>query len=96
MKEIEENEDKIISKVILNKDGKVDGDENMYRVYWLIEQSLIFIAYSKENSGWETLFFEPNTKTYWERVFLNGDMQGGGPPSLLKIAEEDAHNKYEF
>jgi hypothetical protein len=95
MKEIEENEKEIIAHTSLNN-GNVELDENGYRVYWLIEHSLILIAYSKENSGWETLFFEPKTKTYWERVFLHSEMHGGGSPSLLKILEEDAHKKYEF
>jgi hypothetical protein len=96
MKEIEENEKEIISKLTFNKEEKSDWDENGYRVHWLVKYSLIFIAYSKEHGGWETLYFEPKTKTFWERKFMNGDIQGGGPPSLFKISVEDAHNKYEF
>ena len=44
--------------------------------------------------AWETLFRDPDDGRYWERVYPQGDLHGGGPPQLQVIDEAEAKRKY--
>ncbi len=70
------------------------ADENCKRIEWLINNSLKKVA--KDYSGWETLYMDPNDERYWESIFLQGEMHGGGPKSLILISKEAALKKYKF
>ena len=69
-------------------------DENQKRVEWLTTHYLIKIA--KDYSGGKSLHKDPTDNRYWESIFLHGEMQGGGPKSLILISDEEAVIKYKF
>ena len=90
---IKEDETAIIGNWIFDG-SKMFADENCKRVEWLTNHYLSKIA--KDYSGWETLYFDPEDNRYWESTYLQGEMHGGGPKSLILISGEDALKKYKF
>jgi hypothetical protein len=89
---ISADETEIIGNWIL-KDGRIHADENCERVDRLVENYLVKIG--SDWSGWDTLFKDPTDGRYWERVYLQSEMHGGGPASLVKISAERAREKYK-
>ena len=73
-------------------DGTVIRDSNCQRVHELIENYLQKLGTS--NDGWSTLFRDPEDGRLWERQYLQGEMHGGGPPSLMVITADAAQTKY--
>jgi len=45
---------------------------------------------SADESGWLKLYQDPEDKRYWQLSFEHGEMQGGGPPSLILLSELEA------
>jgi hypothetical protein len=43
-----------------------------------------------DSSGWESLYRDPDDSRLRELVFLQSELQGGGPPSLRSISFEEA------
>jgi hypothetical protein len=43
-----------------------------------------------DESGWKTLFFNQESKTYWEKTYPNSEFHGGGKAELkeVKLSEE--------
>ena len=74
------------------RDGKMYKDENTKRVEWLIENYLKKVG--SDASGWNILYIDPGDNRLWELTYPQGQMQGGGPPSLTNISEEEAKKKY--
>lgn len=86
---IEANEDKIIGRT------RLDGsDEQSERITWLVNNYLTKIV--SDGVNWTILYQDPEDKRYWELVFPQGELQGGGPPSLLLISEVEAKSKYNI
>lgn len=85
------NETKIIGKWIL-EGAKVVEDEDCTRINWLRSNYLVKIATNE--TGWIILYQDPEDKRYWELVYEHGELQGGGPPSLIQLSKEDAASKY--
>lgn len=75
-------------------DGHVRIDHNAERVAALTEGYLRQVAYDPVSGAWNTLFLDPETGDYWERVYLQGELHGGGPPSLIRIDAIAARRKY--
>ena len=73
-------------------EGKVVSDENEIRVRWLIKRHLKKIA----GGGWETLYLDSKDGRYWELTYLQSEMHGGGPQSLVFLPKEDAEKKYKI
>jgi len=69
-------------------------DEQCKRIDWLRKNSLIQL--STDASGWLFLYQDPHDSRYWELCYEHGEMQGGGPPSLIMITEKEAKEKYIF
>ena len=78
---------------ILTKKG-VELDDISKRINELISNYLIKIK--TDETGWDTLFKDPSDNRFWELVYANSDMQGGGPPILRYISIHDANIKYEL
>ena len=76
----------INNKMVTNEQGK--------RIDWLRSNYLKKIA--NDESGWYTLYQDPEDKRYWELSFPRGEMQGGGPRLLKLITKEEASSKYIF
>lgn len=72
------------------------GDDGCERIDWLIANELKKIASSPQWGDWETLFQDPSDGRYWERTYPHGDLQGGGPPQLRVISEDEAKAKYKI
>ncbi len=64
------------------------------RIEWLRKNYLIEMA--RDNSEWLVLYKDPKDKRLWELYFEFSEMQGGGPPSLRNISEEEAITKYKL
>ncbi|PHS40015.1 MAG: hypothetical protein COA91_05145 [Robiginitomaculum sp.] len=73
--------------------GKQDvGDDACQRIEWLIENHLVFVSHDK--SGWNTLYKDPADNRLWERIYLQSEMHGGGPPSLLLVNKKRLEEGY--
>ena len=77
--QIKPHEKEIIGHHFLYK-GKMVADDFCARVEELIENYLEFIC--KDASGWDVLYRDPIDGRYWERIYLQSELHGGGPASL--------------
>ena len=76
----------------IEKNGEVVGDSTCKRIEFLISEHLEIIG--KDDSGWDTLYLDPNDGRYWEHTYPKSHMHGGGTPALIHISEEEAKKKY--
>ena len=90
---IEKSETKIIGNWVLTG-KKMIADGQCERIQWLTANYLKKITFDK--TGWDFLFQDPNDNRYWELIYLNSEMHGGGPPSLILLSEAEAKNKYHI
>lgn len=72
--------------------GTVVPDDVCRRIEALKDHHLNRIA--TDASGWDTLYRDPLDGRYWELVYLESEMNGGGPPSLLYVDNGAARSKY--
>lgn len=90
---INKEETKIVGHWIF--DGtKMIADEQCKRIEWLTHNYLLKLG--ADSSGWDVLFQDPADKRYWERIYLNSEMHGGGPPSLILLSDSEAKEKYNI
>lgn len=75
-------------------DGEVRADEACQRIEHLTAKYLVRIANSSTWGDWETLYQDPVDGRYWEKIYPQGEMQGGGAPSLKTLSEAEARLKY--
>ena len=75
-------------------DGRMRGDDVEERISWLVTHSLKPLA--SASGGWEILYLDPNDGRYWERTFLHGELQGGGPQCLRVLDQIAASRKYSL
>jgi Immunity protein 27 len=76
--------------------GQPTKDDVCLRIEWLTSQCLKQISVSKHYGAWETLYQDPHDGRFWERTYPQGEMYGGGPPTLTAIPSADAKAKYEI
>ena len=76
------------------KDGRMRADVTCERIHWLIDRVFRKVADSPGSGAWETLYQDPNDGRYWERVYPQSEMHGGGPPRLNALSVEEAQKKY--
>lgn len=72
--------------------GAVSGDSACKRIQNLTTDYLTELG--KDESGWDTLYRDPEDGRFWERIYRMSHMHGGGPPALLNLSEKDAREKY--
>jgi hypothetical protein len=89
--EIDKDEIKIVGHWIFDG-SKMIADETCKRIDWLRSDYLKLI--STNESGWLNLYQDPEDKRYWQLDFEHGEMQGGGPPSLILLSESAVKEKY--
>ena len=70
----------------------VVADDACRRIDQLVSSYLEMVGH--DASGWDTLYRDPADGRYWELVYPQSDLHGGGPPVLRKMSPEDAHSKY--
>lgn len=89
--QLSNKEEKLIGKWIYEK-GPVHKDEVSDQIEWLINNQLKRIGTYK--SGWDILYIDPADNRLWELTYPESEMQGGGPPTLICISNEEAKQKY--
>jgi len=77
-----------------NVDGAIRGDGVTNRITKLTGNYLIKIAVTE--SGWETLYQDPEDFRYWELTYPQSEMHGGGPPTLRCLPMQEAQHKYSL
>jgi len=76
------------------QDGRMTADATCERLQWLIDRVLKKVADSPCAGAWEALYQDPSDGRYWERVFPQSEMHGGGPPRMNALAVDEAQRKY--
>jgi hypothetical protein len=72
--------------------GTTEADTVAKRIEGLVRDSLVRVGVTAD--GWDTLYRDPQDGRLWELIYAQGDVQGGGPPTLAVIAGRDAAQKY--
>ncbi|HEX7664511.1 MAG TPA: Imm27 family immunity protein [Polyangiaceae bacterium] len=93
MKKIEPDEIRIVGHWVI-ANGKTVEDEAARRLRELVSGYLVWIA--SDESGWFTLYRDPEDGRYWEHGYLQlqADSHGGGPPSLIRVDAEHIEARY--
>ncbi|WP_410503457.1 Imm27 family immunity protein [Hymenobacter sp. AT01-02] len=47
-----------------------------------------------EQNGWGQLYQNPADSCYWGLSFPQGHLQGGGPPTLTRLKQEEVSQQY--
>ena len=89
--EIEPSETEIVGSWIAQGD-KVVGDQNCERIERPVSSHLLRLT--ADASGWDSLYLYPSDGTYWECVYPQSHMHGGGPPQLRRLTIDEATLKY--
>ena len=76
-------------EIALRGSWKFDGkkvlkDSVCERIEYLISNYLKKVA--SDSSGWNTLYQDPQDNRYWELIYPNSELHGGGPPSLINLS----------
>lgn len=93
MKKLQPDESRLTGGWVFTN-GTMQPDDVARRIDWLVTQVLDEVAVSQQWGAWETLFRDPDDGRYWERIYPQGEMHGGGPPSLRCIPRDEAQVKY--
>jgi hypothetical protein len=92
---LREYETKLVGKWI-QEGSQIHRDDVSVRIDWLVSNHLKRITNSKEWGDWEVLFQDPDDGRYWELTYPQGEMQGGGPPALTWLSQDEARKKYQI
>lgn len=75
---------------------KFDVYEGVWdRINWLTNEILVLVGIEKIG-GWEKLYRDPGDGRYWLLTYPFGELQGGGPPSLICKALNEAEIRSNF
>jgi hypothetical protein len=74
--------------------GDVVADKVCSRIETLTEKYLQQVG--TDQSGWDQLYLDPADGRLWELLYLQSEMQGGGPPTLRVVGLEEAKAKYGY
>lgn len=77
----------------VNVDSKLVADECALRIEKLISEQLNKLG--SDESGWDSLYVDPDDGRFWELLYIDSDSHGGGAPTLRIISEEAAKKKYQ-
>ncbi|HEC29540.1 MAG TPA: hypothetical protein ENI65_08140 [Gammaproteobacteria bacterium] len=91
MKVISENET-LIEGMWVVTDDQISSNEACKRIEWLITD--IFKLIRVDVSGWEKLYQDPKDQRFWLLYYPQGEMHGGGPPSLMEMTYKDAELRF--
>jgi immunity protein 27 of polymorphic toxin system len=72
--------------------GTIESDSTCRRIERLIKDQLTKLG--SDASGWDTLFQDPSDGRYWELTYPQSDSEGGGPPRLTCMEQDNARRKY--
>lgn len=83
-------------KMFLLANNKLIVDRDVWdRINWLTDQVLSLVGIEKVG-GWEKLYRDPGDGRYWLLTYPFGELQGGGPPSLIckKLSDSEIKSGY--
>lgn len=78
------------------ENDRIVADYACNRITTLLKNYLKHIADHPESGAWESLFLDPADGRFWERIYPNSEMHGGGPPLLRTISKNEAKIKYRL
>lgn len=73
-------------------DGKIAGNEACERIEYLVSSVLKEVG--RDATGWDILYRDPHDNRYWELIYPQSHMHGGGPPQLRCLTLVEAKTKY--
>lgn len=91
MERLKPNERKLVG-VWQTIGNQVVGDDICDRIEQLTENYLEQVA--ADSSGWDILYKDPGDGRYWELIYPQSHLHGGGPPTLECISESLIREKY--
>jgi Immunity protein 27 len=62
------------------------------RIFALTQSRLVKVK--TDASGWDTLYRDPTDGRFWELIYPQSHLHGGGPPELRNLTPDDAKQKY--
>jgi len=71
--------------------GQMQADATTKRIELAIQDDLELI----KRMNWMNLYQDPETGLYWLQEYFQGEMHGGGPPSLRLISPTEAEHLLE-
>ena len=89
-----EKEEILLKGEITKLLNSIEYDDVSNRIFSLIKNYLIEVKV--DSSGWNRLFIDPKDGRYWELFYSNGELQGGGAPTLKYLLREEAIIKYDL
>jgi len=72
--------------------GRPVADDVCTRILALTKSHLVEVG--RDSSGWNTLYRDPTDGRYWELVYPQSELHGGGPPELRCLTTDEARQKY--
>jgi hypothetical protein len=72
--------------------GRPVADEVCKRIDTLTKTYLVKVG--QDASGWNTLYLDPTDGRYWELIYPQSELHGGGPPELRNLSVQEANQKY--
>ena len=67
--------------------SKIVKNDACKRIDFLIKNHLKKIGTDK--TGWNTLYLNLEDGRYWELTYLENQLHGGGPPSLINLKDSE-------
>ena len=68
------------------------ADDVCKRIFALTESHLVKLG--SDASGWDVVYRDPNDGRFWELIYPQSELFGGGPPQLRCLTTEEAEQKY--
>ena len=72
--------------------GQAEADEACLRIEQLLQHLLREAG--RDPSGWDVLYVDPTDGRYWELIYPQSHLHGGGPPALRSLSESEARKRY--
>lgn len=91
MKSLERHEADLAGRWTVNE-NRTEADDTCKRIEWLTAEKLQKVA--GDPSGWNVLYLDTADGRYWELTFPQSHMQGGGPPRLTHLPQEEVMLRY--
>ncbi|MGH9629568.1 MAG: Imm27 family immunity protein [Bryobacteraceae bacterium] len=76
----------------LIRDNQVIADDVCREIERLLSTRLNRVAARDE--GWTVLYQDRLDDSYWELTYPHSEWHGGGPPTLVELAVDDARRLY--
>jgi len=73
-------------------DGEMMGNEACERIEYLVSNVLEEVG--RDATDWDILYRDPHDHRYWELIYPQSHMHGGGPPQLRCLTFTEARIKY--